>query len=214
MFRKTLSRFLMLTFGFCVLGFAPVHAAGVSFLGGVSMTNTHTANLPTKDPIYRGTFGADLDFGMVPLLGLETGLYYQIRGFATPQAQLSVTVRSTYESAQYLTVPVLLRLTVVPGFLKVGLGPYFSYAMSDFLTSTTSSSGAQTKSDQTFSLANRNKFDFGALASVRGFMPVAPLVDVVADVRFQYSLFNLTTNPNLVQKYYDLSFMLGARIGF
>ena len=215
MFEKGLGGVLFLLMGLLCGSFSKAYAAGVSVLGGVSMTNTSTTNVSSRDPILRGTLGLDLDFGFAPLLALETGVFYQVRGFSTPRAQLSGSaIASSYESAEYLTLPVLVRFSMVPGVLKVGLGPYFSYAIGDFYSSSTSTAGNQTSRLRSFSDLNRNKFDLGVLASVRGSLSVAPLFDLLADLRFQYSFLNLTINPNLIQKYYDFIFLAGVRMRF
>ena len=199
----------------CLVGFSDAHALSLNALGGVSMTSTSVVNQESTDPIFRGTLGVDLDFGIAPLFELETGLYYQNRGWSRNRARLSQSgLSSSYESADYLTVPVLVRISAIPGFLKVGLGPYFSYALGNFLTSSTTTAGQVTNGFQTFADGNRNRFDFGGLLSVRGFIPVLPLIDILADLRFQYSFLNLNTNPNVVSRYYDLIFMVGARFGF
>lgn len=204
-----------LLMGLLLGSFSRVHAAGVSVLGGLSMTNTSTVNISRQDPLFRGTVGIDVDWNLARLLSVESGIFYQVRGFSTPQVQLSEsTLASSSESAEYLTLPVMMRFMVVPGFLKVGLGPYFSYAVSDFKLLSTYNAGGQTSRFRTFSDLNRNQFDLGALASVRGSISLATLFDILADLRFQYSFLNLTINPNLIQKYQDLIFMVGVRIGF
>ena len=215
MLEKSFRSGLLLALMLCLTSLSDAHAIGLNALGGVSMTNTSTVNIASSDPIFRGTLGVDVDFGIAPLFSLEAGLYYQNRGWSKNKTLMTQQgLSSSYESADYLTVPVLVRFAAIPGILKIGLGPYFSYALGNFFSSSTTTTGqVNPPSYQPFADANRNKADFGGLVSVRGSIPVLPLVDVLADLRFQYSFTNLNTNPNLVTRYYDLIFMVGARIG-
>ena len=215
MLEKSFRSGLLVALMLCLTSLSDAHAIGLNALGGVSMTNTSTVNIASSDPIFRGTLGVDIDFGIASLFSLEAGLYYQNRGWSRNRALMTQQgLTSSYESADYLTVPVLVRFAAIPGILKIGLGPYFSYALGNFFSSSTTTTGQINSSLQSFIDANRNKLDFGGLVSVRGSLPVLPLVDVLADLRFQYSFTNLNTNPNLVTRYYDLIFMVGARIGF
>lgn len=202
----------LVLFSILALSVGSYNASAFEFgaLGGVNIAmgdiNLNNTSLKSSS-VSNFTFGLSSHFDIAPLFGIDVDALYQPRGYAATATLGSYTVLGS-AVVDYLTVPLMLRVEIIPGFLRVGAGGYASFAMSDV---NITESGLSTKATR----ASRNwvNSDFGLTASLRGTLPVVPgFLDLVADVRYQLGLSDIETSGVTDAKLRDLSILGGLTL--
>ena len=207
--------FVCISMFFAVL--SPAFAHEVTILGGVNFSglNTNESTLSQYlGSLKRFNFGLDYNIGFAPLVVFEVGAFYQVRGFSV-SASSGVGAGEASISAKSITVPVLVRFSVVPKFLSLGAGLYGSYALDDLyvdgrlnIPGIVNLSGGTSISHQSLGLT---RFDYGLVTSMKGTIPVAPGIDLVGDLRYQLGLKDQNDSITISSKLRDFIVLLGAR---
>jgi hypothetical protein len=188
-----------------------------AFQGGVGLfsqnplpSSTTTLMSSSGRPAFG--FGGTVAFSLIPYgLDLETGLLWMPRKYSVLSSSALEMSAMTTGAFQSLQLPVILRVTALP-VVSFGIGGYFAHAIGDLLVSdylgNLSTSG--------FESQKLRPFDFGVLASVRGGMPVAPLVTAFAEFRYLQGLSEQSEGGPGVRsiKYREAQVFTGASFGF
>ncbi|MBS1961077.1 MAG: outer membrane beta-barrel protein [Bdellovibrionales bacterium] len=182
--------------------------AMVNVLGGLNFQND------SIDPAQSGTtlsaqggvsYGASVEFGMNPMLGLELGVFSMAK-------KTKATVAGAGEAtatAHGIVFPVMVRFTALP-VLDFGVGGYYA-TLSDKFTVSGSTIAGYPDGDQTSSTAEKS--DYGLRAGVRAKLPVGPMLKVLVDASYNFGLKD-TDNTSTTEKTRGYTLMAGVGIGF
>lgn len=149
---------------------------------------------------------------------LESGLYSLNRGFYLSQA-LSGNVAIAHISAQSLFLPTTLDASFLDQLLEFGLGGYFAVIIAPIsqsisLQNTASESESYSTSQVPIKQAGISTTDFGLTAHIRYQHPLSkanPLNPrLIADLRYNFGLQNISTNFGQNAYFRDLVLMVGA----
>lgn len=201
--KKTLMR--LLTFISFALIPLSSHAIEVALEGGLSIDTPSLSftsggaapSLTSKSSIAYGLFAG---YSMFPGFQLESGLMLLPRSYSQADG-LGNIVDSKFNS--YM-IPVMMRFTLLP-IISVGGGAFYA-------TGTGNVSTTSLESD--FNTAGIKKSGYGALASVRLGLPLAPLVHLLVDGRYLMDLSERSTDATESLKFKDLQVLGGISIGF
>ena len=178
-------------------------------LGGLNLgMNSFSTTAPgvtiTTGSVSSFMFGAALHHTLQDSFGIEIDALYQKRGISVTGSGGGVSVTRNI-TVNYLTLPVMARFEVVPQYVRLGVGGYASLAISDVSVGDVSATRAA---------SNWSSTDFGLIGSVRGSYPVAPNVDLVADVRYMFGFTDVDTTAENDSKLRDFSILAGASYRF
>jgi hypothetical protein len=186
----------------CLLVSGAAQAAKVNVLAGISMQN------PTSDSslvVYKSgtamTFGATVDFSLMPLFDIETGLISVGAKFSDVLAGLE----SKYSTRAWES-PLLLRFTAL-SFLDFGLGGYVQKINSTY---DVDAAGIKATGDWT---AAYKTTDIGAKASARVLLPIAPLTGIGLDLAYKLGMTNLSKSGSSL-KTNELAALATLSFGF
>jgi hypothetical protein len=197
-----------------VLGGLSIATAETGLNSGNSSGGMVTLSSGSITNFTGGVFAANM-FGDV--FGLETGLFYQTRGFSVTASFLSILSATQTFGVDYFTVPLMARIQVARG-LRLGFGGYGSMALSGIKTSGAILGSATVQRDA-FSVGSSSSgtrsgkwsdLDFGLIAGIQGLIPMADSVDFVADARYQFGLVDVVEGGGVDSKLRDLSLMAGV----
>ena len=170
-------------------------AAHVNVLAGLTRANPDTG-IPSSSST-AVSFGATLDFAILPFFDVETGL-------------MSVGVKYGYGSTDVKTrameIPLLLRFTAIP-LVDFGAGAYFQKYNGTYSSTT---SGVETTGISWAPGTKQN--DFGAKVSARLLLPLAPFTHFIVDANYKLGLFNLAQVGTFKTR--ELGVLVGLGFGF
>src|SRR5579885_2498578 len=142
--------------------------------------------------------GAQVEFGLGPMAGLEIGAIYLSRKFNESPSTLDTTTT-------YVQVPVQLRYWV-GRYFTIGVGGYYAFAVGDVKFSDGSS--------VPYSTVGFKKNDYGLLGSAGLNFPMGPGTAFFAEGRYAYGLDDQNdpaqTNST---KWRDIQVLVGLRFG-
>ena len=183
-------------------------AGEVSVLGGLDMTGITSNPVPegmTLSNATKFTFGADYNHAFASNWSLEVGLFYQNKGAKSTSAGIESTV-----IAKSITTPVMVRYSVLPQYLSLGVGAFTSFGVGSVNIVETPGKTY----DETYEKVGSAKFDYGVVGGLRASYPVFQGLDVIGDVRYYLGLKNLNTDPtdpNTTEKSKDIAVLVGVR---
>ena len=182
-------------------------AGEVSVLGGLDMTGVTFSSVPAGTTLSNATkitFGADYNHAFATNWSLEVGLFYQNKG-----TKLTVAGVEGTTIAKSITTPVMVRYSVLPQYLSLGVGAFTSFGVG----SVNVEAGGNTTSS-TYEQIGWAKFDYGVVGGLRASYPVSQGLDVIGDVRYYLGLKNLNTDPttpDTTAKSKDIAVLVGVR---
>ena len=185
-------------------------AGEFSVLGGLDLAKS-TFSPELVGVVYSGvskfTLGVDYDYSFTRKWGVEVGLFYQSRG-----GKQTLGTRVGELGYHSLTVPIMVRYTLIPHYLSVGAGIYGSYGLGRVtLTEMEGSTVVDTQS-AAYDVARVSRSDFGLVWGVRGSYRVTQRIEVIGDIRYYYGLKNLRLSSSETLKSTDLAVLVGARL--
>lgn len=202
-----------------LLLFSNAYALKVSVGGGLNLAHPkigpenstigdYAASIVTKlndvDPLASAVLGASAEFDLPSKFGLEVGAFYQVQQHRAEYTKSNYVDNEPYgtpvaieveSTTKWLSIPVLARYHVIKDYFNVGLGGYWARGIGDYKTSTTTD-GVTTSLSQSYEKQMVHRSDYGLTISVVGSYPVGETFMITGDVRYQYGLRNLSTNPN------------------
>jgi len=183
-------------------------AGEVSVLGGLDMTGYSYNPVPagtTFSNATKFTFGADYNHAFASNYSLEFGLFYQNKG-----TRVSATGFESTTIAKSITTPVMVRYSVLPQYLSLGVGAFTSFGVGSVNTVETPGMTYI----ETYEKVGLAKFDYGVVGGIRASYSVFQGLDVIGDVRYYLGLKNLNTDPttpNTTAKSKDIAVLVGVR---
>lgn len=199
-----------LRIGFLILSlfFAapPAHALKVAVVGAVNQTDPKvTGSIYTGKSALGG--GALLEFHVMPFVGFQVGA-------------LSLERKAAYESAPGTTLEFSARMIEFPVLLKAYLGHFLSIGGGAYYAKYSSKvnwrlKSAAGESSGTFSPSDihNSTNDYGALASLALYFPLAPLTKILVDGRYTMGAKNNSTSSGTTH-YNDMQLLAGLQFGF
>lgn len=144
-------------------------------------------------------YGALVQFEMGETIALETGALIINRKY---------TFGPDFYAFSRLQIPAVIRFTGLP-LVSFGAGPYVEFAMGDMSVET----GAFKRSIP-YSGRNFDTTNFGVIASVAADIQVAPLISVLADLRYNLSFTDYDNNtvPPMDRKFGGFQFLAGLKL--
>lgn len=176
----------ILVLALCLIG-AQSAQAGFGLLAGVSFHDVSTDNTaPTphvEGSSKLGFIGGFAFSSNTPLLNLEVDALYDNR---------TQNILGSGVSSPAIHVPVLIRFSLIPSVLDLGVGPYGSFNVGS--------------NDLGY-----DSPDFGAAGSVRVTIPT-PGVHLVVDGRYNWGFSNLSQIPGLTLHTREFQVMAGIDV--
>jgi hypothetical protein len=123
-------------------------------------------------------FGTLLNFSLLPLFSLETGVIYSTHKTGTSLG---------FDETKNLVIPIVGRLWLLP-ILSIGAGPYYSLGLGNYRTVSTPETAATTQANPEYSAVGYSKGDYGFLLSANLSFPIAPGLNVLGDIRHYVGL--------------------------
>lgn len=211
--KKTLIRLLALS-SFALVPFSS-HAIEVALEGGLSfdtptMSSTNGGAAPSLTSKSSIAYGLFAGYSMFPGFQLESGVMLLPRSFSQTDG-LGNLANTEFKS--YM-IPVMMRFTLLP-LISIGGGAYYATGTGNVSSTVTLTGGGGTVSGESdFNTAGIKKSGYGALASVRLGLPLAPLVHLLVDGRYLMDLSERSTDATESLKFKDLQVLGGISIGF
>lgn len=187
-----------------VEGGLSIHSPGLTINSGGATTPT----LGSKTNITYGVFAGT---SALPGFQLESGLMLIPRRF-TETDQTGIIADTKFNN---LVVPVMVRFTLLP-MISIGGGAYYAMGTGQISTTITpagGTAGAEVLSDFD-SNGGIKKSGYGALASARLDLPMAPLVSLLLDARYLMDLSDRSGDSSESLKGKDLQILTGLSFGF
>jgi hypothetical protein len=191
-----------------VFGAQAAHAGPMHFSvfgdGAYSKETVAVTGIPSVSSNTKLGFGggAQVEFGLGPMAGLEVGAVYL--GRKTDISPLNPAFGElTYH---YLQVPVQVRIWL-NHFITVGVGGYYAMALGDI----TDANG----NTATYSTAGLKKSDLGLIGSLGFNVPLAPTTSLMAEGRYAMGLQDIN-DPAVAgasTKWTDIQMLVGLRFG-
>jgi hypothetical protein len=172
-----------------LLGAAPAHALEIGVLGGLNFANDLQSGggATTGNSAKTGyAVGPTVNLGLLPELSLEIDALYSTSKYGQTNAAGIDVVTTT----KAIEVPILVRYWFIP-FASLGVGPYFSFAQGDIVTTAGPLEVTTTYDSQFYT-----KMDAGAAVSVNVSFPIASSLHLVADARYLLGLKNLAAGSD------------------
>ncbi len=181
-------------------------AASINVLGGITSGGPSVSGIAGST--YKSgtgiTYGATVDFGMMPAFAIETGILSVGKKFTQTTAGVGAVVTTrAYE------VPLLLRFTALP-ILDFGGGVYYQSYNSTY---DAEALGVKTTGNS-WSAAGLKSTDFGLKLSARLLLPIAPMLHFVIDGAYKMGLANMSSNSGATWKNNEIDALGGISIGF
>lgn len=137
--------------------------------------------------------GGDKFFG-----GIETGLNYSQKGYATmPRMESDTVYRRTINS---IDLPFLWHPTidVVKDKFRIFLnaGPYLGYHLSSSYENTSKEAGVMSSGDWEWNLARDNRWEYGLMGGGGVDIAIAPRLWFLAEFRYSWGFSDILKNPN------------------
>jgi hypothetical protein len=191
---------VLVIFGVLVFGSQTASAGTMHFSvfgdGTFSTQDITGATSATRDLGIGG--GAQVEFGLGPMAGLEIGAVYLSRKDGPSGLE---------DTFNYIQIPVQLRYWVGK-YLSIGVGGYYAFAVGDIKNE----SGATA----TYAASGFKTGDYGLLGSVGLNFPMGGGgTSFFAEGRYAYGLDDqlATSNPNGTVKWSDIQVLVGLRFG-
>ena len=181
----------------CALfGPAPAQALKLSAVGMINSSQPVVSPATTDYESERALgLGALVELPLMPAIGIEAGFLRTGRKF-----EYEALGRKAETSYRMWEVPLLLRATL-GGVLSIGAGGYYaSYA------------GTPVVKDGNGNAFTHGGSDFGLATSLALYVPVAPLVSVLLDGRYNMGAKNNAGDSGDV-KYRDSQLLVGLQLG-
>jgi hypothetical protein len=170
----------------------------ISIFGDGTFSAPHQTGFTTPDTKLGYGGGAQIEFGLGPMVGLEIGAVYLGRKFQVSGSAVQTTTN-------YAQIPVQLRYWV-GRYFSLGAGGYFAQAIGDVKFSDGSSAS--------YASLNEKTSDYGLIGSVGLNAPLSPTASLFAEGRFAYGLDDQNTpaqaNP---ARWQDIQVLVGLRFG-
>lgn len=133
------------------------------------------------------------------LLSLETGGLMVNRKYSMGTQSFAFT---------RLQVPAVIRVTALP-IISFGAGPYAEFSMGDvaFENSTTNQ-----KLNLSYESLNFDSTDFGLVACIGADIPMAPLMKLTFDLRYNLGLKDYDNSASVSRKFGGLQFLAGVKL--
>ena len=166
-----------------------------------SATNTVTAKSAVS-------YGATIEFGLAPMFAIETGILSIGR-------KNKVDVAGAGEatiSSRGIEIPVMVRFTLLP-VLDFGVGGYYGKGNSTFTVSGSTISG-YADGEHTVDQTQTDLTDYGARASVRAKLPIAPMAKILFDGSYTMGLKDVDKTAATTEKTREYALMAGVSLGF
>lgn len=195
------------------------HELGV--LGGLNFSSMSIDPSPKdRDLSGRtlGVFGLSSHFDLGSDFGIEVDVLNSRFGMSQDLSFLGVKgVANT--DFNYLSIPVLVRYQVIPQFLRIGVGGYYSIGLGDISVhgdGVDPFTGEVKKGSNSVSYKTLgfNKYDYGLVGSLQGSVPVTSNVSLIADARYNLGLANLIDSKTESVHWRNFSVLVGANYSF
>jgi len=190
-----------------ILSIVSSKAEAMSFgtIGGVVFDrpslSSNSAALPTSGKaIFAGGFTAEIS--LPAMLSLEFDILYIKHKFSQDTAQFFGTNVTSTTSSGTLQLPFILRFRPIP-FLNPGFGFYYGRVVTNW--SVSADNYASTTADY-------GKNDLGFVIALGTGIPIAGLINLVADLRYTRSLTDSGGNANKSLKFSQIQFFVGVRV--
>ena len=157
------------------------------------------ANQATSSKVGLG-FGALIGFDMGKILTLETGALLINRKYSDTAGVLTT-------SFGRVQIPLLIKFTSLP-IVSFGAGPYLELAMGDIGRENTVTTA---KTSTTYDATGFDSMDIGIAASACADIPLAPLMSLVLELRYNMGLMDLDRSPTDSFKFGGLQGLAGVR---
>lgn len=144
-------------------------------------------------------FGGLLDFDIGRTMAFETGALLVNRKYS---------IGATTTSFSRIQLPAMIRITALP-IIHFGAGAYLEFSMGDIGIE---SSTTNTKVNVSYEAANFDSTDFGVVASVGADIPVAPLMSVTVDLRYNLGLKDYDNSIAITRKFSGLQVLGGLKL--
>jgi hypothetical protein len=182
----------------------PAAQAGthISVFGDGTFSTTKTTGQTDPKSMLGLGGGAQVEFGLGPMAGLEIGAVYLGRKTGDSTANLTFN---------YVQIPVQLRYWVGK-YLTLGAGGYYALPVGDIKAGGSSLPGG---GSIPYATAGFKKNDYGLLGSVGFNAPVGPTAAVFAEGRYALGLDdqNATAIAGTTTKWQDIQILVGLRFG-
>lgn len=149
-------------------------------------------------------FGGFINFSLLPGFEVQTGAMYLKNPYSiasAPPLDVSYSV---------LHVPVMVRFTALP-IVSIGAGPYFNFLMGNVSVTNTVTG---TTTEFTTAALNRSSNDMGIVVGAAADLPLAPMLKLVADVRYYFGLKDQDDSVVDSFKSGGIMFLAGVKFGF
>ncbi len=143
-------------------------------------------------------YGFGFDLTISKSLGVDFGGTYAARGFTVTDSTTAVTSTLTTQSFQF---PIFFRVYYLK-FISFGVGGYFSYALSG---------GTVTPAPVVSGTMSQD--DWGLIGSVSMKIKLLPFLSAIADVRYLYSLENISQYASFSANVRDIQCLGGIQFG-
>ncbi len=182
----------------------PAHAIKLSVAGlGNFAKPEGTGNQEAK--MGKG-YGAFLEIGFLPMIGLELGALQLERKYAEKNGA-GAEVTTSFRGNQF---PALLRANL--GFISFGLGGYYMKYQNS-VTREQNNNGVITGSTLSYSAAGLTTTDFGLASSLRLTMELAPFFKLFGEGRYNMGLKD--NDPGTAEtKFTEMTALAGLQVGF
>lgn len=175
--------------------------------GGVSTSGTGYSGVTIKA---KGalTFGATIQFNMMPAIALEVG------AFSNGNKQSKTDGGGSYDQDfRSLEIPLLVKFTGVP-FVDFGGGVYYEKIPTTFNVTNGTGAVPYANGSNTVDETANDLNDFGAKLNARLKIPLAPLFHFLVDGSYKLGLKDLDKDPVDSRKTASYALLAGASIGF
>jgi len=179
-------------------------AFDISALGGVTISNFSQAT-PLAASSSGGTgygVGGLVNLGLVPIIGIETGLFYMQH--TVNLTNIPVSGQNGSITSNNLSLPIMLRFTPVK-FFSVEAGGYLG------LSATASETITSSNSSSTSSLTGVN--DNGLIGGVSLNVPLMPGLYARFSGFYEYGLTNLSSGASPAVNTRNIDLLAGIMIG-
>ena len=151
--------------------------------------------------------GALLEFGILPMIGLELGALSMKRKYTQ-----TIGSTETMTNKELYQFPVLLRLNL-GSMLSFGFGGYYARYQGKIFEQSTSGA-AITSGEYAYSDKFATEHDYGLATSLALYFPMAPMMKLLLDGRYTMGLRDNDTRDTFQLKYNDYQLLAGLQIGF
>lgn len=144
-------------------------------------------------------FGGLLDFEVGQTMVFETGALLINRKYQ---------IGNIHSSFSRIQLPAMIRITALP-IIHFGAGAYMEFSMGDVGVENATTG---IKASSSYEFLNYDSTDFGVVASVGADIPVAPLMSMTVDLRYNLGLKDYDNSVAVTRKFSGLQILGGLKL--